>query len=285
MLNALWRARAGHPFLGGAPLLMAHRGGAGLAPENTMAAFRRALKTWDADVLEMDVRTTADGRLVVLHDATVDRTTDGRGQVSSLPWNDVRSLDAGFRFRDLDGAASFRGRGLGIPLFAEVLETFPHARLIVEPKVADAARPLRRAVATHGAEHRVLVGAEFEAARRRARGHRGPWGASRRQVAFFWAMHRVPLVWWLGVPAVDALEVPERSGRVNVVTPAFVRRAHRANLPVHVWTIDAEEDMRRLLGCGVDGIQTDRPDRLARVLAELHGRPLPPGLAQTGRGS
>lgn len=268
--------RPGHAFLGGAPLLMAHRGGSRLAPENTMAAFRQALVDWDADVLEMDVRLTADERLVVIHDETVDRTTDGTGSIRRMTWEEVRRLDAGFRFRDLNGDATFRGRDARIPLFDEVLNTFPHTRIIVEPKAAEAARPLVEAIRHREAEHRVLIGAEFEATRTGARGHTGPWGASRTQVRRFWILHRIPVAGRWYVPRADAFQVPEFSGRLRVVTPALVRAAHAANIAVHVWTVDDPDDMRRLLDWGVDGIQTDRPDLLADVLTDVAGRPPAP---------
>ena len=268
--------RPGHAFLGGAPLLMAHRGGSRLAPENTMAAFRHALDDWDADVLEMDVRLTADERLVVIHDDTVDRTTDGAGPIRRMTWEEAGDLDAGFRFRDLNGDPAFRGRDARIPLFDEVLETFPHTRIIVEPKAAEAARPLVDAIRFRGAEHRVLIGAVFESTRTGARGYAGPWAASRTQVRRFWILHRVPVVGRWYVPRADAFEIPERSGRFQVVTPALVRAAHAANIAVHVWTVDDPDDMRRLLDWGVDGIQTDRPDLLADVLTDVAGRPPAP---------
>ena len=296
--------RQGHPFFGGAPLLVAHRGGAALAPENTMAAFRQAVDLWDADMLEMDVRLTADDRLVVLHDPTVDRTTDGTGPIRELSWADARALDAGFRFRaprapdgpperaadraNRDSPADvhprgrsrhgFRGAGLRIPLFAEVLEALPEVRIIVEPKAPEAAGPLVAEIRNARAEHRVLVGAEHESTRVGARGYAGPWGASRRQATVFWVLHHLGVAGRWHVPAADAFQLPEWSGRFRAVTPRLVRAAHAANMPVHVWTVDDADDMRRLLAWGVDGIMTDRPDRLARVLADVAGRPLPGGL-------
>ena len=264
--------RPGHPFFAGAPQLIAHRGGASLAPENTMVAFRRAVDEWDADMLEMDVRLTADGRVVVIHDETVDRTTDGAGPVRGMTWARARKLDAGHRFRGLDGGAPYRGRGVRLPLFEEVLEAFPHVRIIVEPKAAEAAAPLVRLIRAAGAEGRVLVGAEFEATRVGARGYGGPWGASRRQVRPFWIQHRLgPVARWRA-PDADGFQLPERSGRLRVVTPALLRAAREANMPVYVWTVDDPADMRRLLRWGADGIMTDRPDLLAEVLAEVAER-------------
>lgn len=268
--------RPGHPFFAGAPQLIAHRGGAGLAPENTMAAFHGAVQAWDADMLEMDVRLTADGRVVVLHDETVDRTTDGTGRIREMSWAEARELDAGYRFPGVNGAGPWRGRGVRLPLFEEVLETFPRMRMIVEPKAAETAGPLVRLIRAAAAERRVLVGAEFERTRAGARGYRGPWGASRRQVAPFWVLHRLGPAGRWHAPAADGFQLPERSGRLRVVTPALLRAARAANMPVYVWTVDDPADMRRLLEWGADGIMTDRPDLLAGVLTEVAGRPAPP---------
>ena len=280
MLRA--RSRPGHPYLAGAPLLVAHRGGAALAPENTLAAFERALDAWGADMLELDVRATADGAVVVLHDATVDRTTDGSGAVRSMSLEALRELDAGYRFRDADGHPAFRGHGVGIPLLEEVLKAFPRARLNVEIKAAEAARGTLELVRRHGATERVLLAAEHERNRRGARGYRGPWGASRRQLGPFWILHRTPLS-GLVTPRADAFQVPPTWKGLPVLTRRFVEEAHRRNIPVHVWTVDDPAEMRRMLALGVDGIQSDRPDVLARVLTEDTGRPPPPGLREGSR--
>ncbi len=263
--------RPGHPYLAGAPHLVAHRGGSKLAPENTMAAFRQAVDHWRADILEMDVRLTVDGEVVVIHDAAVDRTTDGSGQVRDLPWATVRELDAGHRFTALDGTHSFRGKGVGIPRFEEVLEAFPRTRLNVESKSPEAAAPLVALIERHGATQRVLIAAEHEHTRDGARGYRGPWGASTGHVA------RLRLLPFGYTPPVDIIQVCEWWRGIRVVTPAFLMRAHRRNIPVQVWTVDEPADMRRLIYMGVDGIQSDRPDLLAQVLTEIVKRPPPPG--------
>lgn len=275
------RLRPGHPYLAGAPILCAHRGGARLAPENTLEAFRHAVERWGADMLEMDVHRSRDGRIVVIHDPTVDRTTDGSGRVSGMDWTEIRELDAGHAFRDLDGEPSHRGRGVRVPSLDEVLEAFPRTRLNVEVKAADAAAGTAELVRCHGATGRVLLAAEHERNRAGARGYPGPWGASRRQLLSFWILHRTPLS-FLYTPDADALQVPERWKGRPVVDRRFVREAHARNLPVHVWTVDDPDAMRRLLKLGVDAIQSDRPDLLARVLVERGARPPPPGLESAG---
>ena len=270
-------ARPGHPYLAGSPLLIAHRGGAGLAPENTLAAFRNAVYRWGADMLEMDVRSTRDGEVVVIHDATVDRTTDGTGKVEDLTFRELRELDAGYRFLDPGGDPSFRGKGIRIPRFREVLEELPAVRLNVETKDEHSGPPLVETILAHGAEDRVLVAAEFEENRRAVLGYPGPWGASRGDITRFLLAIHSPFR-HAYTPSCDALQIPERYRGIPVLTRRLLREAHRRNLPVHVWTVDGEGDMIRLLELGVDGIQTDRPDRLASILSARGYRPRPPGL-------
>lgn len=244
-----------------------------------MAAFRGAVEVWGADMVELDVRTTRDGVVVVLHDERVDRTTDGRGRIQNLTWEEVRELDAGYHFQDLQGEHSFRGKGVGIPTFRELLEAFPDLRLNVEAKDVTSAVPLVELILEYGAQDQVLVAAEWEKNRKAVRGYPGPWGASRRHIAAFLLLSGTPFGPFY-TPSCDVLQVPETHKGIRILTRRFVREAHRRNIPVHVWTVDDPGDMRRLLSWGVDGIQTDRPDLLASVLAEVAGRRLPPGLAE-----
>lgn len=277
--------RPGAPFMAGAPLLIAHRGGAALAPENTLAAFGLAVSRWQADIIELDLRVTGDGELVVIHDATVDRTTDGTGLVSQLSIGALRELDAGYRFTDLAGAQSFRAQAVQVPLFREVLEAFPNLRITAELKEPAGAEPFLRIVRRHGAEQRVLLAAIHERSRRAVRGrYRGPSSASRTDAIRFFALNRLRVAGWF-TPKVDVFQLPEYSGRWHLVTPQFVRGAHRANTPVHVWTVNDASDMHRLLEMGVDGILSDRPDILARVLHDRVNRPLPPGVAASESGA
>lgn len=257
-------------------MLVAHRGGSLLAPENTVTAFRLAVEAWWSDMLEMDAHLTRDGHVVVIHDDTVDRTTDGSGLVGDLTLREIQSLDAGYRFEDASGGHPFRGQGAVVPTLEEVLVTFASVWINVECKHPEVAAPVAEVLTRHRAEHRVLIAADREAFRHGARGYRGPWGTSREQGLAFWFLHRLP-----GgspyTPRADVLQVPEFWRGRRVVTPRFVREAHRSNIPVQVWTVNQADDMRRLLEWGVDGIQTDRPDLLSGVLTELGVRPPPPG--------
>lgn len=276
--------RPGHPYLAGPPIHVAHRGGAALAPENTMEAFVSAVEVWGAEMLELDVHLTRDGEVVVIHDPTVDRTTDGSGVVAEMSWAELRRLDAGAQWVAEDGTLPFAGRGIEVPRLVDLLERLPHTRLNVEAKVRGVAAPLVDVVERLGAQRRVLLAATNESDRAhvaaRFRSIGGPMGASRRQIAAFLLLARLP--WLARTPAVEALQIPIRwpvAGRVRqILSEAVLREAHRRNVAVHIWTIDDVDTMRRLLDMGVDAIQTDRPDLLAAVLAERTGRPQPPGL-------
>lgn len=239
-----------------------------------MAAFRSAVDDWDADMLELDVRLTADGHVVVIHDETVDRTTDGTGRVIDLTLAEIQALDAGYHFVDLEGEPTFRGRGVRVPTLEEVLLECPHIWVNAEAKEPRVAGPLAEVITRLGAHDRVLFAAEHERNRAAVRAYPGPWGASRRDCALFWLLHRLPFVGY--TPDVDIFQVPERFHGRRILTPAVIRAAQARNIPVHVWTVDDPADMQRLLEWGVDGIQTDRPDLLSALLVERHGRPPPP---------
>lgn len=262
----LFFARAG-------PLVIAHRGGAGLWPENTLHAFERAAEL-GADVVELDVRRAADGELVVIHDATVERTTDGRGPVAGLTLAELRRLDAAHRW-SADGGKTFplRGRGVRVPTLREVFEKLPRMRFNIEPKdESGAARSLCEAIRAHGASERVVVGSfrqsvidEFRRACPGVATSAGPAEASK-----FLALYQAGLAPSYS-PAMQALQLPEYAAGVRVLTRGFVEAAHGRNLEVHAWTINDAADMRRLLDAGVDGIMTDYPDRLLALLGREGG--------------
>lgn len=277
MSRGIGRVRPGVAYLAGAPLLMAHRGGGGLAPENTLLALERAVRWWRADVLELDVQPTRDGEAVVFHDATLDRTTDATGRVAERSLAELRQLDAGYRFQPEGSRETpFRGTGVGISSLAEVLAALPDVRVNVEIKDGRAQERVRESILEAGATHRVLVAAGKRANRALFGDYPGAVSASGEELRAFYGAYRLRCLRLLRHPY-DALQMPERYGAHRVLTPALIEAAHARNLAVHVWTVDDESEMRRLLEWGVDGIVTDRPDRLARVLHRTHGRPLPPG--------
>jgi glycerophosphoryl diester phosphodiesterase len=260
-----------HPFFAGegpGVQVIAHRGGAGLRPEETLEAFDHAVRL-GADVLDLDARVTADGAIVCLHDATVDRTTDGSGPVAALALAELRRLDAGYRWTQ-DGGRTFpyRGKGLQVPTLAEVLKRHARLRMVIEMKVRtpDFAQSLCSLVRDAGMAQRVLV-ASFDHATLDAFRQACPEVAtsmSQREAQIFWLLARLRLA-AASSPDAVALQVPERFAGVEVLTPALLAAARSRNLRVHAWTINDDEAMRRLIALGVDGIMTDRPDRLQRL--------------------
>lgn len=252
------------------PRLFAHRGGSALAPENTIEAFRAGLEA-GVDRLEMDVHATRDGHVVVIHDATVDRTTDGSGEVRTLSLAELQALDAGARFVDASGEATFRGRGVVVPTLAAVLEAFPGVPLNIEIKQDDP--PLEEAVLEvldrFAARGRVLLAAEEASIMARIR------AAAPGVLTSFSAADVLEFVTaWHGgrmaeyrAPGV-ALQIPPSFGDVALVTAESVELAHRLGLEVHVWTIDDPGEMAALLDLGVDALMTDVPPIAARLLRE-----------------
>lgn len=255
----------------GWPVNFAHRGGVHIVPENTIEGFREAVALGPV-VLELDAQLSADGAVVVIHDDTVDRTTDGTGAVRSMPLARLQELDAGYWFTP-DGGATFpwRGRGVRIPTLEAVYREFPDHMVNIElkgdrPGTEDA---VWRVIEAAGAQARSLVVASDGQSIQRFRvasGGRVATAASIGELVPFWLLSVVGLERFSRV-RFQVLQPPDTYRGVRVVTPGLVRRAHRHGLRIDVWTINEEPDMRRLLAWGVDGIMTDRPDILARIVA------------------
>ncbi|GMR23946.1 MAG: glycerophosphodiester phosphodiesterase [Acidobacteriota bacterium] len=250
------------------PWAIAHQGGRGLWPENTLYAFAKA-KELGVDVLEMDLRATVDGAIVVMHDASVDRTTEGSGRVDEMTLAEVRELDAGYRFEDASGQFPHRGRGLTVPKLEDVLSRFSTARLIVEMKefTPELAAKLCRILEQAGATDRVLV-ASFGHDSMRAFREACPavaTSATMREGLALYQLNRMGLASLYRSPAV-ALQIPERLGERRVLEPRLLELADAFNIKVQVWTVNDEADMKRLLDMGVQGIITDYPDRLLRLM-------------------
>jgi glycerophosphoryl diester phosphodiesterase len=251
------------------PLVYAHRGGSALRPENTIASFDYGLSL-GADGLEFDVRLSRDGVVVIHHDATLERTTNGTGSVSSFTADELARVDAGHWFTPADwrgksgteGPFPYRGQGHGVPRLRQVLSRYPGVSLIIELKTNDpelAERTIADVQAENAAD-RVAFGSfgwrVLRTARRLA--PHIPTGASREEVRL--ALYRSWVRWPLGKEAYREFQVPERSGPTRIVSRNFIRHAHRAGLKVKVWTVNDPADMRRLLEWGVDGLISDRPD-------------------------
>jgi glycerophosphoryl diester phosphodiesterase len=234
------------------PFCLAHRGahGAGV-PENSMAAFEAAVRL-GVHYVETDVHATADGVLVAVHDRTLDRVTDRTGRISELPFDEVA------RARLSDGSA--------IPLLTDLLGTWPDLRVNIDAKEDSAVGPLLDVLRQTGAYHRVCVGA-FSTRRIRLLRQALPPGTATAlgptEVAAL-RLGRLAARW---LPAeVPCVQVPVRTGVIPVVDQTFVARAHEQGRQVHVWTINDEDEMRRLLELRVDGLVTDNVAGLQRLL-------------------
>jgi glycerophosphoryl diester phosphodiesterase len=252
------------------PVNLAHRGASALAPENTIEAFRLAVEA-GAGGLELDVHITRDGHIVVIHDATVDRTTNGSGAVSEMTLDELRRLDAGHTFSPDGGPTRpYRGRGVRVPTLGEVLEGFPVVAVNIEikagtPSIEETVLGVLRQANALGRALVVSTPHDIVKRFRKVSGGRVSTGASRWEIGVFYILSRVRLE-RLVRPAYDALQVPLRHRGIPVVTPRFVRAAHARGVRVDAWTINQADEMRRLLDLGVDVIMTDQPGTLAEVL-------------------
>ncbi|MDZ7704897.1 MAG: glycerophosphodiester phosphodiesterase [Trueperaceae bacterium] len=257
-------------FAGEPVAVVAHRGGAGVAPENTMLAFERAVAL-GVDGLELDLHLSADGHIVVIHDPTVDRTTDGTGRVSDLTLAELQTLDAGYAFAAADGTFPYRGQGLTIPTLDEVLSAFPNLPVNMEIKPDTDGRlvpALAELLQDHDALDRVVVtsfdGALLRDFRDRLPGVATNLGADELRV--FYVLQRLKLHGWYRPPG-EMLMIPEVYGDLRLVTPGLLDAASSLGLSVHVWTVNEPDDMRRLMAMDIDGIITDYPGRLQDVIA------------------
>ena len=250
-----------------ARLVIAHRGSSAEAPENTLPAFEAAVAQ-GADAVELDVRLTADGAPVVIHDATLDRTTDRTGPVAALTLAELRSVDAGWHFSPDQGRTHlYRGRDARIPTLGEVLWAFPKLSILVEIKEPPAQEAVRRVLLQEDAAERCVMASEYREALLAfdespfARGASGP-----EISALYWAalLRRRP-------PAVGyrMLSVPLRYRGLPVPTSGFVAAAKANGCAVHVWTVNSPDTARRLWRRGVSGIVTDVPGAIAEARRSL----------------
>lgn len=253
------------------PMVIAHQGGEELRPSNTMASFSHAMEL-GVDVLEMDVHSTADGELVLIHDDTVDRTTDGTGRVNDLTLAELRQLDAGHYWTADDGASyPYRGQGIQIATLEEVLAAFPGTRFNIEikqkePSIATQLCETLRRFAV--AEQSLVASFHPESITEfRAACPETPTSMVESEIRTFYVLHRLGLS-SLYTPPAEAIQVPEQQGDIYILSERFVEDAHGIGLNVHAWTIDETDDMARLLARGLDGIITDRPDRMIDLLGQ-----------------
>jgi glycerophosphoryl diester phosphodiesterase len=240
--------------------VIAHRGASGYAPENTLSAFELAIAQ-GADALELDVRLTADGVPVVIHDATLERTTGRPAKVGDLSLDQLLEADAGERFSpDRGKTFPFRGRGLLIPTLQDVLRAFPATPLLIDLKESRAQEPVRRLLVEEQAISRCVLASDDAAALIGFAEQPFLRAASPQEISrLYWGTMLRKMTAAAGY---RLLSVPARYRGLRVPTRGFVAAARTMGCPVHVWTVNRASLARRLWECGVAGIVTDLPDRI-----------------------
>ena len=260
-----------NPFVPSQSVLnIAHRGGAGERPESTLEAFRHALSV-GADVLELDVHLSRDGRLVVSHDPDLRRIAGEGRLISEMTLPDIRTTDAGALWSPDGTTTPYAGKGLTLPTLAELFEALPEAQFNVDIKVEDprATEEVARLIRDFDRVDHTVVASFISKQLRRLR-RTAPeivTSAHPGDVRRFLLFSRLGLPRLVG-GKVPYLQVPEHHGSLQLVTPATVEAAHRSGREVHVWTVNERNDMIRLIALGVDGIVTDYPSRLSSLLRE-----------------
>jgi glycerophosphoryl diester phosphodiesterase len=253
-----------YPFFAALPpLVFAHRGGSGLKPENTIEAFDNGIAL-GADGLELDVHLSRDGDVVVHHDRTLDRTTTLTGPVAARTTVELSRAH--------------------VPTLAEILARHRDLPIIIELKVNTAALAQRvvDVVRRAGAVERVCLGSFGRRVLREARTLEPRLATSAAREEVRWALYRTWVGWPVSQTPYAGYQVPERSGRTRVVSPAFVRYAHASGLAVQVWTVDTAADALRLLDWGVDALITDRPDIIVPLVRGWRESRVLQGSAQAG---
>ncbi len=249
--------RHGYFDTGGTVAALAHRGFSLDGLENSMKAFQAAVDLGYRYV-ETDAHGTSDGVAVALHDASLDRTTDGKGEVSALPWREVSSARIG-------GVEN-------VPLLEDVLGTWPNLNVNIDVKAASGVGPVAEAIEKTRAHDRVCL-ASFSTARRDATrallSRPVAMSAGTREAAAFFAAGFVGANVAGALVAVDAVQIPAWVGRVPVLRPRHVAAAHAAGKQVHVWTVNERDEMERLVAMGVDGLVSDRADILKEYLVAI----------------
>ena len=253
-------------------VVLAHRGFRGQYPENTMLAFQKAAEL-GVDGLETDIHSTRDGVLVVSHDATVERMTNGSGLIKEMTLAELQQLDAGYRWT-ADGGQTFpfRGQGITIPTLEELFTAFPQFWINVDIKQSSPpiVTPFVRMIRRLGMAEKMMVGSFDMAVVNQFRREcpEAATAASEPEARRLFILSKLGLARFYRGEA-KAMQLPEWNGRLRVITSRFVKNAHGVGTAVHVWTVNETADMQRFIHMGVDGLITDYPDRLLRLLGRF----------------
>jgi glycerophosphoryl diester phosphodiesterase len=263
-----------HPYYDGVSgtSVIAHQGGDGVWPGNTLYAFEKAVEI-GADVLEMDAHITKDGHIVLMHDETVDDTTDGTGLIEEMTLEELKQLDAAYDWSNDDGQTfPYRGQGIQVPALDELFQRFPQMRYVIEIKLTKNPidQPLCDLIRQYDMQDKVLIASFHDAvhANFRTTCPEVATSASRGEVTKFVILGKIFLS-GLVAPGYQSIQPPydpEESYNIPIMTRRFIREAHAKNIRVEPWTVNDPDLMRQYIEWGVDGIITDRPDLMVEIL-------------------
>src|SRR5215212_9955039 len=256
------------------PLVIAHQGGDGLWPGDTMYAFENAVKV-GVDVLEMDAHITKDSQIVLMHDEKVDRTTDGTGLIEDLTLLELKQLDAAYQWSNDDNKTfPYRGQGIEVPTLKELFQKFPQMRYVIEIKLTQNPidKPLCELIGKRDMQDKVVIASFHDEAMQNFRKTcpKVATSASRGEVTKFVLLGKAFLS-GLVSPQYQSIQPPydpKESLNIPIMTKRFIREAHAKNIAVEPWTVNDPELMKQYTAWGVDGIMTDRPDLLVEVLGK-----------------
>jgi glycerophosphoryl diester phosphodiesterase len=256
-------------------LVIAHQGAEELWPGDTLFAFEQAVAI-GSDVLEMDAHITKDGQIVLMHDETVDDTTDGTGLIEDMTLDELKRLDAAHDWSMDDGITfPYRGQGIQVPTLEEVFQKFPQMRYVVEIKLTQNSidKPLCDLIRQYSLQDKVLVASFHDVAMKnfRATCPEVATSASRTEVQNYVLLGKA-FLWGFIVPDYQTIQPPydpADSLGITIMTERFIRESHAKNIRVEPWTVNDPELMKRYIEWGVDGIITDRPDLMIEMLKEM----------------
>jgi len=257
------------------PLAIGHRGAAAFLPENTLPSFRLAFEKFKADMIEFDVHLTRDGIPVIIHDARLERTTNGRGYVAHHRYGELRKLDAGYRFDpDQSGCYPQRGRGIYIPALDDVFQTFPDRGLAVEIKVksAELVHAVMALVNRYDARGRVIVGSRYALILKEMRAHFPEIRrfASRNEICRLLFDYRSGKR-SAGKDPLLVASMPLRSMGMALADQGWIDYLHEREIRAFYWTVNDAATVKELAGKGADGVISDDPGLVHQALGRTSG--------------
>ncbi|USK28944.1 glycerophosphodiester phosphodiesterase [Bacillus sp. CMF21] len=258
------------------PLIIAHQGGDGMAPGNTLAAFSLSEKL-EVDMLEMDVHLSKDEEVVIIHDGTVNRTTNGTGAVKDMTLQQLKQLDAGYHFVGPDGTHPYRNKGVTIPTMEEIFTAFPGYPMTIELKTEDPLLTDKMAdlIQKHNMTDNVIITSFYDESLNdfiEATGGKVPVSSPSEATRNFVLAHKLFLDRLIPMNKYTAVQIPMSASGLNLTTERIIKSLHKRNIAVQYWTINDEDSVRKLVEIGADGIMTDHPNIVKKVLDQEYGK-------------